>query len=143
MKIAVPYENGQIFPHFGKTRQFKIYDTVDDEILSTEILDVDLKAGEDGRSALPALLSEHGVHVLLCQGMEVGSVLALQDAKIQIIGGASGEADDRVNDFLGGQLHFGTPGSFAGCAASCSYHRDGDDEAECDGNISACGHYCF
>ena len=25
MKIAVTYENGQIFQHFGHTKQFKIY----------------------------------------------------------------------------------------------------------------------
>ncbi len=26
MKIAVPYENGEIFGHFGHTKQFKVYD---------------------------------------------------------------------------------------------------------------------
>lgn len=143
MKIAVPYDNGQISPHFGKAKQVKIYDTIDDEILSTEILDVNLSDGEEARSALLALLTETGVHVLLCKGVEVGAVLALQDAKIQIIGGASGEADTRVTEFLGGQLHFETPGSCAGCAAACNYHLSGEDEAECDGNISACGHSCF
>ena len=25
MKIAVPYENGQIFQHFGHTERFKVY----------------------------------------------------------------------------------------------------------------------
>ena len=26
MKIAVTYENGQVFQHFGHTAQFKLYD---------------------------------------------------------------------------------------------------------------------
>ena len=26
MKIAVTYENGEIFQHFGHTEQFKVYD---------------------------------------------------------------------------------------------------------------------
>ena len=143
MKIAVPYDNGQIFTLFGKSPQFKIYDAADDEILSTEILDIHLSDGEDGRSALPALLAERGVHVLLCKAVEVGAVLALQDAKIQIIGGASGEADARVAEFLGGRLHFEAPGACAGCSSACSYHQNGEDDAECDGNISACGHSCF
>ena len=26
MKLAIPYEEGQIFQHFGKTPAFKIYD---------------------------------------------------------------------------------------------------------------------
>lgn len=32
MKIAVAYENGQIFQHFGHTEQFKLYEAVDGEI---------------------------------------------------------------------------------------------------------------
>ncbi|MFQ9152897.1 MAG: NifB/NifX family molybdenum-iron cluster-binding protein [Blautia sp.] len=27
MKIAVTYENGEIFQHFGHTEQFKLYDS--------------------------------------------------------------------------------------------------------------------
>ena len=27
MKIAIPYENGQVFQHFGHSALFKIYDT--------------------------------------------------------------------------------------------------------------------
>ena len=26
MKLAITYDNGQVFQHFGKTQQFKIYD---------------------------------------------------------------------------------------------------------------------
>lgn len=29
MTIAVTYENGQIFQHFGHTQQFKLYDVED------------------------------------------------------------------------------------------------------------------
>ena len=29
MKIAVTYENGQVFQHFGHTEQFKVYDVED------------------------------------------------------------------------------------------------------------------
>ena len=29
MKIAVTYENGQIFQHFGHTEQFKVYEVED------------------------------------------------------------------------------------------------------------------
>ena len=32
MKIAVAYENGQIFQHFGHTEQFKLYEAVDGKI---------------------------------------------------------------------------------------------------------------
>ena len=32
MKIAVTYENGQIFQHFGHTEQFKIYNAEDGKV---------------------------------------------------------------------------------------------------------------
>jgi predicted Fe-Mo cluster-binding NifX family protein len=32
MRIAVTYENGQIFQHFGHTERFKIYDVENGEV---------------------------------------------------------------------------------------------------------------
>ena len=39
MRIAVTYENGQIFQHFGHTQQFKVYDIENGQITNTEVLD--------------------------------------------------------------------------------------------------------
>ena len=39
MKIAVTYENGEIFQHFGHTEAFKIYDIADDKVVSAEVVD--------------------------------------------------------------------------------------------------------
>ena len=36
MKIAVTYENGQIFQHFGHTEQFKLYEVADGKIVRDE-----------------------------------------------------------------------------------------------------------
>ncbi len=139
MKIAVPYTDGQVFQHFGKSENFKIYDTVDDEILSSEVVDTN----GSGHAALADFLAERGVNVLICGGIGVGAVAALKNAGIQILGGASGEADERVADFLGGALHFDTSGSCATCTSSCGHHHGDGEEEECDGNVSACGSSCF
>ena len=40
MKIAVPYENGQVFENFGHSAQFKIQDTETGKILSSEIVSI-------------------------------------------------------------------------------------------------------
>lgn len=133
MKIAVPYENGQVFAHFGRAPQFKIYEVTDDEILSEKVVDT----GGSGHGILVDFLQEQGVNVLICGGIGVGAVGELLEAKIQILGGASGAADDQVKDFLNGKLHFEDPGA----ACSCS-HKSEDSEYECDGNINACGHNC-
>lgn len=137
MKIAVPYSDGQVFQHFGKSEQFKIYDTIDDEIISSEIVDT----SGSGHSALADFLKEKGAGVLICGGIGVGAVTALQNAGIQILGGAEGEADKCVEEFLGGRLHFGASGC-ASCSSSCGHHHGDGDEEECDGNISACGTRC-
>ena len=39
MKIAVTYENGQIFQHFGHTEQFKLYEVTDGKIVHAEIVE--------------------------------------------------------------------------------------------------------
>ena len=137
MKIAVPYSDGQVFQHFGKSEQFKIYDTIDDEIISSEIVDT----SGSGHSALADFLKEKGAGVLICGCIGVGAVTALQNAGIQILGGAEGEADKCVEEFLGGRLHFGASGC-ASCSSSCGHHHGDGDEEECDGNISACGTWC-
>lgn len=38
MKIAVTYENGEVFGHFGHTEQFKFYDVEDGKIVKKEIV---------------------------------------------------------------------------------------------------------
>ena len=39
MKIAVTYENGQIFQHFGHTEQFKLYEAADGKITHAKVVD--------------------------------------------------------------------------------------------------------
>lgn len=63
MKIAVTYENGEIFQHFGHTKQFKIYEFDDaDKVLDVELVD----ANGSGHGALAGFLKDHGVNVLIC-----------------------------------------------------------------------------
>ena len=141
MKIAVPYENGQVVPHLAYPKEFKIYDVLDDEILSEEIFPI-------GENSLENILTGQNVRVLICGLLPVSAMIALQKSGIQILGGASGAADDRVGDFLTGTLHFDRGGSCASCAGSCSLEQNScgcnaGKEPECDGNISACGHACY
>ena len=37
MKIAVTYDNGNVFQHFGHTEAFKVYDIEDSKIKSSEL----------------------------------------------------------------------------------------------------------
>ena len=39
MKVAVTYENGEVFQHFGRTPQFKVYEIADGKVDSGEVID--------------------------------------------------------------------------------------------------------
>ena len=68
MKIAVTYENGQIFQHFGHTEQFKIYEIDGDRIVASEVVDTN----GSGHGALAGFLMQHGVNTLICGGIGGG-----------------------------------------------------------------------
>lgn len=102
MKIAVTYENGQIFQHFGHTEQFKVYDIEDGEIISSEIVDTN----GSGHGALAGLLSLLNVDALVCGGIGGGAQMALAEAGIKLYGGVSGDCDDAVEALLANTLAY-------------------------------------
>ena len=69
MKIAVTYENGEVFQHFGHTEQFKVYEVENGKVISSEILG----GNGAGHSALAALLADKAVNVLICGGLGGGA----------------------------------------------------------------------
>ena len=98
MKIAVTYENGEIFQHFGHTETFKIYDIADGKVVSAEVVDTN----GSGHGALAGFLVAHGVDTLICGGIGGGAQNALAQAGIRLFGGVSGNADEAVNALLAG-----------------------------------------
>ena len=53
MKIAVTYENGEVFQHFGHTEQFKLYEVSGGKLLHTQVVDTN----GSGHGALAGLLA--------------------------------------------------------------------------------------
>jgi len=102
MKIAVTYENGQVFQHFGHTENFKIYDIQDGKISGAVVVST---AGS-GHGALAGFLSSLGVDTLICGGIGGGAQNALQQAGIRFYGGVQGEADQAVEALLASQLNY-------------------------------------
>ena len=147
MKIAATYENGQIFMHFGHTEQFKIYDIDDKNIANSQIVDTD----GQGHESLAQFLADKGVEVLICGGIGGGAVSALESAGIEVVSGASGDADTAVKSYLEGELfgegvncdHHGE-GHTCGehHSHSCAGHGDDDgyEEEHSCGGCHGCGH---
>ena len=123
MKIAVTYENGMVFGHFGHTAEFKIYDVVDGKIVSNEVVDTN----GSGHGALAGFLMQRGVDTLICGGIGGGAINALSNAGIKVYGGVSGDADTAVNDFILGRLNYNPD-------VHCDHHHEGEEHK--------CGHNC-
>lgn len=125
MKIAVTYENGQVFQHFGHTQQFKIYNVEDGKIISSEIVDTN----GQGHGALAGFLFGGDVDVLICGGIGGGARNALAEAGIELYPGATGDADAQVESFLKGQLVYDPD-------TMCSHHHEGEEH---DCGSGGCG----
>ncbi|MBQ2799210.1 MAG: NifB/NifX family molybdenum-iron cluster-binding protein [Ruminiclostridium sp.] len=117
MKIAVTYDNGMVFQHFGHTEQFKIYETENSKIISSEVVDTN----GSGHGALAGFLSSLGVKVLICGGIGGGAQTALKGAGIEVYGGVTGLCDLAVQDYLNGTLLFNPD-------VKCSHHGEGHGE---------------
>lgn len=128
MKIAVTYENGLIFQHFGRTETFKLYEIEDNAIVSTEVIGTD----GTGHEALADFLAQKGVEVVICGGLGEGAEAALYAADIRVLAGIQGEADAAVEAFLNAELE--------STGANCCEH-DGEDGCggSCGGGCGGCG----
>lgn len=127
MKIAVTYENGEIFQHFGHTAEFKIYEVADGKVVNAEVVDTN----GSGHGALAGFLVQHGVDTLICGGIGGGAQMALSQAGIKLYGGVTGKADDAVNALLNNKLNYDP-------AVKCDHH-----EQEHGGAGHTCGaHDC-
>lgn len=136
MKLAVTYQDGQIFQHFGHTPQFKLYQIEQGAVQSTQLLPT---AGS-GHGALATLLAQEGVQVLICGGIGAGAQTALAEAGIQLYGGVSGSADQAVAAFVAGTLDYQPDiqcshhGHHHQEGHSCGSHPCGEDKGGCSGN---------
>ena len=128
MKIAVTYENGEVFQHFGHTQQFKIYEVEDGKVLSSRIIGSD----GSGHEALAGLLADRAIDVLICGGIGGGAQAALEEEGIELCAGASGSADDAVAAYLRGEL--------VNTGANCDHHKE-EDHA-CGDDCGSCGEGC-
>ena len=123
MRIAVTYENGAVFQHFGHTAFFKVYDVADGKVLKSEVI----STNGQGHGALSGFLKNAEVDTLICGGIGGGAQSALNEAGIKFFGGVVGNADDAVNALLAGNLVYNPN-------VKCNHHGEGHEHGE--------GHTC-
>lgn len=133
MKIAVTYENGAVFQHFGPCKNFKFYEVEGNEIKDARII----SALGSGHGALTGFLKLNGADVLICGGIGGGARTALSQAGIELYPGVTGSADESVIAFLNGKLNY-NPDTLCNHHHEgehhCGGHTCGEDKHGCSGN---------
>jgi len=127
-KIAVTYEDGNVFQHFGHTEYFKIYEIEDGKVATASVV----STNGSGHGALAGLLAQDNVDTLICGGIGAGAQQALAEAGITLFGGVTGDADQAVEDFLAEKLQFNPD-------VKCNHaghHDHGAHGGHCGGNCS-------
>ena len=130
MRIAVTYEDGMIFQHFGHTESFKLYDVEDGKIKDSMVVGTD----GQGHGALATLLNGLDVDVLICGGIGGGAQMALAQAGIQLFGGVSGNADAAVEALVRGELEYNPN-------VMCSHHHHGEGHTCGNHEGHSCSHH--
>lgn len=135
MKIAVTYDNGNVFQHFGKTEYFKVYETENNQVVSSEVI----SSNGEGHGALAGVLAAQSVNVLICGGLGGGAQTALDEAGIQVFSGVQGSCDEAVEAYLKGEL--------VSTGVNCDHHdheehEEGHSCGGCGGGCSGCGGGC-
>ena len=134
MKIAVTYQNGEVFQHFGHAESFKLYEVQAGQVVSSEVVTPE----GSGHDAMANFLSDLSVNVLICGGIGNGAQAALSEAEIEVFSGAEGDADAAVQAYLNGELES------AGVNCDHHDHDHGEDSCGCGcsggcGSGSGCG----
>jgi len=100
LKIAVASENEMVTGHFGHCVNFNIFETQNDRIVKSEsIANPGHKPG-----FLPNFLNDMGVQVVISGGMGGGAIDIFNEKGIEVIVGASGDAEAAVEAYLTGTL---------------------------------------
>lgn len=128
MRIAVTYENGNVFQHFGHTERFKVYDVENGEIAVATTINTN----GSGHGALADILKKCSVDTLICGGIGAGAKRALAEAGITLYGGVSGSADQAVADLLSSNLIYNSD-------AECEHHGEHRD-GTCGEHDGGCSH---
>lgn len=132
MKIAVTYEDGMIFQHFGHTQQFKFYEIEDNNVIKEEVV----STMGSGHGALAGFLKTNSIDILICGGIGGGAQAAMAQVGIKLYGGVDGSADEAVKALISGTLEYNPN-------VKCSHHDHEHGENRHNCGEHACGeHNC-
>ena len=138
MKIAVPFDNGNVNPHVGNSAAFKFFEVKNKKIVSSEIV----PTGGVTHHALIAWLIAKNPEVLLCDSVGAPAVEAFAQKGIAVFPGVTGPVDAAVASFLDGALKCTVDPSSKSCASEKGTEHScgcgGDEKSAKDSHGCVC-----
>lgn len=110
MKVAVACDEGMVFGHFGRCREFALVEVDGTQVRMLDRLSF---AGHECGERATALAGR-GVTALICGGIGAGALAHLASAGITVYGGISGPIEAVLEQFAAGNLQ--------AVAAACEEH---------------------
>ena len=101
MKIAIPYLEGNVNPHFGSSREFVVFEANNGKIIGKKVVSNEMMHNHGG---LANMLKAEGVDVVITGGIGLPMVNALQQTGLDVVTGVSGNAEQVAGEFLNGRL---------------------------------------
>ena len=102
MRIAIPYDDGNIAQHLTDAVQFKLYDIKNHEIASQVVVNI---PDGDVADKVQALL-DFKTDCVICWAATGMAVRYLLEASIMTYAGVSMKADDAIDELLAGTLKY-------------------------------------
>ena len=101
VRLAIVCKGDDIFPHFGHSESFVLYDVKDGVFMQKNLV----KLNGIQRGALPGILKKFLVDKLICDGIGTVALNALYANGIEVFSGISGNAQQAFNSWLNGCLN--------------------------------------
>jgi len=121
MKIAVPVtKEDQIDGHFGHCESYNVF-TISDNNEITSVKSVESPQGCGCKSDIASVLAADGVSVMLAGGIGGGAINVLNNSRIEVIRGCSGDATEVVKLYLKGLVE----DSGSSCHQHETHHQHG------------------
>lgn len=98
MKVAIPTESGKIYPYFGDSKEFTVYDVEHELVQSIETV----SAKECGGRMIDFLIA-HSINVVVCGNIESNVKSALRERRIELVRGVCGDANNVLVRYLSGE----------------------------------------
>jgi predicted Fe-Mo cluster-binding NifX family protein len=116
MKVAIATDNNQVSAHFGRCRNYIIFDVNEKEIIEKTVID----SPPHQPGMLPGFLHQKGVNCVICGGMGPRAQNLFMGMNIEPVIGVTGNVDDVIRDFLNGTLQSGE----SLCDHGTNHHQD-------------------